>query len=220
MMRVTEKAHWLEWQDWADPILQRPYEIKDGLLHVPDVPGIGLEWNEGVEVGGDYGPYRQTERLHIYRAHAVELMAKGHAYHCFCSPQQLEDDRQTALREGRPPQYVGRCREIPRADARRRVENGEPAAIRFRVPMASGVAAPTPPSSGGSVSTRQVIPSGECHAVASAWLPLRAVPTAMKPSSLDTTLRIQPRSTPPGVSIRCQVSPSSDVQMSGAKSSA
>ena len=46
MMRVTETAHWLEWQDWADPILQRPYEIKDGLLHIPDVPGIGLEWNE------------------------------------------------------------------------------------------------------------------------------------------------------------------------------
>ena len=46
VMRVTETAHWLEWQDWADPILQKPYEIKDGLLHIPDVPGIGLEWNE------------------------------------------------------------------------------------------------------------------------------------------------------------------------------
>ena len=46
VMRVTETAHWLEWQDWADPILQKPYAIKDGLLHIPDVPGIGLEWNE------------------------------------------------------------------------------------------------------------------------------------------------------------------------------
>jgi mandelate racemase len=46
VMRVTETAHWLEWQDWADPILQKPYEIKDGLLHIPDVPGVGLEWNE------------------------------------------------------------------------------------------------------------------------------------------------------------------------------
>jgi mandelate racemase len=45
-MRVTETAHWLEWQDWADPILQKPYEIKDSLLHIPDVPGIGLDWNE------------------------------------------------------------------------------------------------------------------------------------------------------------------------------
>ena len=46
MMRVTETAHWLEWQDWSNPILQRLYAIKDGVLHIPDVPGIGLEWNE------------------------------------------------------------------------------------------------------------------------------------------------------------------------------
>jgi mandelate racemase len=48
VMRVTETAHWLEWQDWADPILQQPYEIKDSLLHIPDVPGVGLEWDEDV----------------------------------------------------------------------------------------------------------------------------------------------------------------------------
>ena len=46
VMRVTETAHWLEWQDWADPILQKPYEIRDGFLHIPDLPGVGLEWNE------------------------------------------------------------------------------------------------------------------------------------------------------------------------------
>jgi mandelate racemase len=46
VMRATETAHWLEWQDWADPILQRPYAIRDGLLHIPDVAGVGLEWNE------------------------------------------------------------------------------------------------------------------------------------------------------------------------------
>jgi len=46
VMRVTETAHWLEWQDWADPILERPFQIKDGALHIPDVPGVGLEWNE------------------------------------------------------------------------------------------------------------------------------------------------------------------------------
>jgi mandelate racemase len=46
VMRVTETAHWLEWQDWANPILQQPYEVKDGKLHIPDVPGVGLEWDE------------------------------------------------------------------------------------------------------------------------------------------------------------------------------
>lgn len=48
VMRVTETAHWLEWQDWADPVLQRPYEVKQGLVHIPDAPGLGLEWNEDV----------------------------------------------------------------------------------------------------------------------------------------------------------------------------
>src|SRR3712207_7579270 len=45
-MRVTETAHWLEWQDWADPILRRPYEVRDGMLRIPDAPGVGLEWDE------------------------------------------------------------------------------------------------------------------------------------------------------------------------------
>ena len=52
---------------------------------IEDLHWLGLEWTEGIDVGGDRGPYRQSERLHIYRAHAVELMAAGHAYHCFCS---------------------------------------------------------------------------------------------------------------------------------------
>jgi mandelate racemase len=46
VMRVTETAHWLEWQDWANPILAQPYEVKAGRIHVPDLPGLGLEWNE------------------------------------------------------------------------------------------------------------------------------------------------------------------------------
>jgi mandelate racemase len=48
VMRVTETAHWLEWQDWANPILQEPYEVMAGKLHIPDVPGIWLEWDEKV----------------------------------------------------------------------------------------------------------------------------------------------------------------------------
>ena len=99
-----------------------------------DLRWLGLDWSEGVDVGGDYGPYRQTERLHIYRAHAIELMSRGHAYRCFCSADQLEADRQAALAAGRPPKYVGRCRAIPVDEARRRVEKGESAVIRFRVP--------------------------------------------------------------------------------------
>ncbi|MCZ7620832.1 MAG: hypothetical protein M5U07_00110 [Xanthobacteraceae bacterium] len=46
VMRVSETAHWLEWQDWADPVLQAPYRMQDGMLHIPDVPGVGLAWDE------------------------------------------------------------------------------------------------------------------------------------------------------------------------------
>src|SRR5688500_9328907 len=95
---------------------------------------MGLEWSEGIDAGGDHGPYRQSERLHIYRAHTVELMSRGHAYRCFCSAEQLEADRQAALAAGRPPKYAGRCRTIGREQARRRIENGEPAVVRFLVP--------------------------------------------------------------------------------------
>ena len=104
-----------------------------------DVRWMGLDWSEGVDAGGDYGPYRQSERLHVYRAHAVELLSTGRAYRCFCSAAQLESDRHAAMAEGRPPKYVGRCRDIGRQEARRRVEVGESAVIRFRVPDAREV---------------------------------------------------------------------------------
>jgi len=101
---------------------------------VDDLQWLGLNWDEGPEAGGTHGPYRQSERLHIYRAHAVELMSRGRAYHCFCSEEQLEMDRYQALRNMQPPKYVGRCRNITADEARKRIEAGEPAVIRFRVP--------------------------------------------------------------------------------------
>lgn len=99
-----------------------------------DLRWMGLTWTEGIDAGGDRGPYRQTERLHMYRAYAVELLSSGAAYHCFCSADQLEADRQAALAAGQPPKYVGRCRNIARDEARRRIDSGEKAVIRFRVP--------------------------------------------------------------------------------------
>ena len=101
---------------------------------IEDLRWLGLNWDEGADAGGERGPYRQSERLHIYRAHAVELMSKGQAYHCFCSEEQLEMDRYQALRANQPPKYVGRCRNISRDEARKRVASGETATVRFRVP--------------------------------------------------------------------------------------
>ena len=106
---------------------------------IEDLRWMGLDWGEGVDAGGEHGPYRQSERLHIYRAHAEELLSKGRAYYCFCAEEQLEADRQAALSEGRPPKYVGRCRHLSRDESRRRVEQGEHAVIRFPVPDAGEV---------------------------------------------------------------------------------
>ena len=113
------------------------HESEQAILD--DLHWLGLEWTEGVEAGGEHGPYRQTERLHIYRAHAIELLSSGKAYHCFCSAEQLDADRQDALKTGKPPKYTGRCRAVPRDEARKRLEQGETAVIRFRVPDTGSV---------------------------------------------------------------------------------
>lgn len=104
-----------------------------------DLEWMGLSWDEGIEVGGDYGPYRQSERLDTYAEHARQLLAAGHAYHCFCSAETLEAERQAMLKQGLPPKYAGTCRGIAAEDAARRREAGESAVIRLRVPAAREV---------------------------------------------------------------------------------
>ena len=107
-------------------------ESEESILE--DLRWLGLDWDEGPDVGGAGGPYRQSERLHLYTSYANELLAAGHAYHCFCAPQKLEADRRAMLAAGRPPRYAGTCRELPPEDGRRRIEAGERAVVRFRVP--------------------------------------------------------------------------------------
>lgn len=98
-----------------------------------DLRWFGLDWDEGPDCGGPLGPYRQSERQALYRQYSHELIERGHAYYCFCSAEQLEEERREALRAGRQPQYPGRCRTIPKEDAERRVAAGEPAAIRLKI---------------------------------------------------------------------------------------
>jgi nondiscriminating glutamyl-tRNA synthetase len=99
-----------------------------------DLRWLGLAWDEGPDVGGPHAPYRQSELLDLYRATADSLLARGLAYYCFCSPDQLEAERQAALASGQPPRYSGRCRALEPAVAAGRVAAGEPAAIRFAIP--------------------------------------------------------------------------------------
>ena len=99
-----------------------------------DLKWLGLDWDEGPDVGGAHGPYRQSDRLHLYRKYAEQLIASGAAYYCFCSAEQLEADRQAALAEGRQPKYSGRCRAIPAAQAGARRQRGEGASVRLNIP--------------------------------------------------------------------------------------
>jgi nondiscriminating glutamyl-tRNA synthetase len=106
---------------------------------VEDLRWMGLDWTEGVEAGGGKGPYRQSERLELYRRHAQDLIDRSQAYYCFCSPEELEADRQKALAAGQAPRYSGKCRSLSPAVATGRLESGEAAVIRFRVPDRSEV---------------------------------------------------------------------------------
>jgi len=99
-----------------------------------DLRWLGLEWDEGPDVGGLHGPYRQSERLHLYASYANELIAGGHGYYCFCSPARLEADRKAMLASGRPPRYAGTCRGLTADEVRTRMDAGERPVIRFKVP--------------------------------------------------------------------------------------
>jgi nondiscriminating glutamyl-tRNA synthetase len=112
---------------------ERSTEVSEASIK-DDLRWLGLAWDEGVDAGGAYGPYRQSERLALYESHTTRLLDGGHAYYCFCSTDQLEAERQAALAAGRPPKYSGRCRGISLADARARRDHGERPAVRLRVP--------------------------------------------------------------------------------------
>ena len=100
---------------------------------------LGLDWDEGPEVGGEHGPYAQTERLDLYRAAAQKLWDEGRAYPCFCTPEKLAEDRAAAQARKDPFQgYQRTCRNIDPAEARARIDAGEPYVLRIKVPEDRG----------------------------------------------------------------------------------
>ncbi|HZD55660.1 MAG TPA: glutamate--tRNA ligase [Anaerolineales bacterium] len=100
---------------------------------------LGLEWDEGPDVGGPHAPYRQSKRKDIYLGYAQELINEGHAYYCFCSPERLARLRQEQQRRKEPPRYDGLCRRIDPQEAAARVAAGESHVIRFKMPQEGGI---------------------------------------------------------------------------------
>ncbi len=95
---------------------------------------LGIDYDEGPGKGGPYGPYRQSERKHIYQEYAEKLVESGHAYYCFCSPERLAKVREEQQKNKESLHYDGTCRDLPLEDARKRVANGEKHVIRFKMP--------------------------------------------------------------------------------------
>ena len=101
--------------------------IKDAL------DWLGITWDEGVDVGGPYGPYRQSERLDIYRTYTEKLLAEGKAYHCYCSEEEIETARQAQHDRGETPRYSGRCRHLTEGEIAQFVAEGRKPTVRFHV---------------------------------------------------------------------------------------
>jgi nondiscriminating glutamyl-tRNA synthetase len=116
-----------------DTDLERSTKASEARI-LEDLRWMGLDWDEGVDAGGDRGPYRQSERFELYRAHTDQLLASAHAYRCFCSTETLEAERKAQLAAGHPPRYSGTCRGLDPVQSARRHAAGEPAVVRLMVP--------------------------------------------------------------------------------------
>jgi glutamyl-tRNA synthetase len=108
-------------------------ELIDGLHW------LGMDYDEGPNIGGPYGPYRQTERRAIYNEHAWKLVDLGHAFPCFCTPEKLTKVRQEQIKNKQNPRYDGTCRTLEPEDARRRALAGERHVIRFKMPKEGSI---------------------------------------------------------------------------------
>jgi glutamyl-tRNA synthetase/nondiscriminating glutamyl-tRNA synthetase len=99
-----------------------------------DLKWLGLDWDEGPDKGGPFPPYRQSDKTNEYREIAEKLVADGKAYDCFCTQEELEAQRELALKEHRQPIYPGTCRNLDPAEALKRKSAGAPCAIRLKIP--------------------------------------------------------------------------------------
>jgi len=94
---------------------------------------LGIRWQEGIDVGGGNGPYRQTERLDNYNGYVEKLIREGHAYHCFCTEEELEEERRLLMEKGQIVKYMGKCRELSEVERNAKREQGLVPTVRFKV---------------------------------------------------------------------------------------
>jgi glutamyl-tRNA synthetase len=109
--------------------------VEDALTEIYDsLKWLGLEWDEGPGVGGEHGPYVQSERLDIYGRMADKLIGSGHAYRCFCTPEHLAEVRAAQEKSGGATGYDKRCRNLPSEEVAKNLESGVPYVVRLKIP--------------------------------------------------------------------------------------
>lgn len=116
-----------------DTDLERSTKEFEDII-IKELNWLGLDVDEGVGVGGEYGPYRQSERVEIYREYADKLLAEGKAYYCYCTPEELQEMREEAARKGEMPRYNGHCRNLSPEEEEEYIKAGRKPVIRFKIP--------------------------------------------------------------------------------------
>lgn len=107
-------------------------ESENGIIEA--LRWLGISWNEGIEFGGENGPYRQTERLDTYREYTSKLLQNGQAYLCYCTEEELEQERQELIARGETPRYLGKCRSLTSEQRGEYEAQGRKPVVRFKVP--------------------------------------------------------------------------------------
>lgn len=115
-----------------DTDLQRSSSQYEKLIY-EELHWLGIEWSEGPDKGGEYSPYRQSERLDIYNQYYEKLIREGKAYYCFCTPEELELDKKQTAGQSSSPRYSGRCRKLTSDEVEAYLKEGKPATIRFKI---------------------------------------------------------------------------------------
>ncbi len=115
-----------------DTDVERSNLVSEEVI-LEDLKWMGLDWDEGIQVGGEKGPYRQRERLEIYDSYWKRLLEEGKAYYCFCTEEELEEERESLRKKGEMPRYLGKCRDLTQAERDKLREEGRKPVVRFKV---------------------------------------------------------------------------------------
>lgn len=116
-----------------DTDVERSSMVSEDVI-LEDLKWLGMDWDEGIQVGGDKAPYRQSERLLLYKPFWERLLEEGNAYHCYCTGEELEKERETLRGKNQMPRYMGKCRDLTPENEEQLIKEGRKPVVRFKVP--------------------------------------------------------------------------------------